>query len=200
MSLETCWSRLIYTKLSSHRSFVINMYVITMAWRCISPWSFHRSLQRRREMNIFHICQQVSAFWSKNNPKKREKLRLNARKHWESESRNRNLSAAVLHVKPNKSAATFKKGIFVHPPWVPNCMQNLKGGWKFSFPKIFDSYRDMFLTFRNIILSGRYQRHRCCFKETYSYQLTPAEKDKFKKVIKAIKIHLHAFDKSTSIF
>ena len=102
MSFETCWSRLIYTKLSSHRSFVINMYVITMAWRCISPWSFHRSLQRRREMNIFHICQQVSAFWSKNNPKKREKLRLNARKHWESESRNRNLSAAVLHVKPSR--------------------------------------------------------------------------------------------------
>ena len=41
----------------------------------------------------------------------------------------------------NESAATFKKGIFVHPPWVPNCMQNLKGGWKFSFPKMFDSYR-----------------------------------------------------------
>ena len=45
----------------------------------------------------------------------------------------------------NKSAATFKKGIFVHPPWVPNCMQNLKGGWKFSLPKMFDSYRDLFL-------------------------------------------------------
>ena len=29
----------------------------------------------------------------------RRKLRLNARKHWESESRNRNLSAAVQHVK-----------------------------------------------------------------------------------------------------
>ena len=38
MSFKTCWSRLIYTKLSSHRSFVINMYVVTMAWRCISPW------------------------------------------------------------------------------------------------------------------------------------------------------------------
>ena len=96
MSFKTCWSRLIYTKLSSHRSFVINMYVVTMAWRCISLWSFHRSLQRRREMDIFHICQQSSAFWGKNN------LRLNARKHWESESRNRNLSAAVLHVKPSR--------------------------------------------------------------------------------------------------
>ena len=48
----------------------------------------------------------------------------------------------------NKSAATFKKGIFVHPPWVPNCMQNLKGGWKFSFPKMFDSYRDLFLSLK----------------------------------------------------
>ena len=46
----------------------------------------------------------------------------------------------------NKSAAPFKKSIFVHPPWAPNCMQNLKGGWKFSFPKMFDSYRDLFLT------------------------------------------------------
>ena len=62
LSLETCWSRLIYTKLSSYRSFVINMYVITMAWRCIG-----RSLLRRREIDIFHICQQISAFWSKNN-------------------------------------------------------------------------------------------------------------------------------------
>ena len=57
---ETCWSRLIYTKLSSHRSFVMNMVVIMMAWRYISPWSFRRLLQRRREMDIFLICQQIS--------------------------------------------------------------------------------------------------------------------------------------------
>ena len=83
MSSVTCWSRLIYTKLSLHRSFVINMYVITMAWRRISPWSFQWSLQRTREMDIFNRCQHISAFWSKNNPKKRGKLRLNACKHWE---------------------------------------------------------------------------------------------------------------------
>ena len=53
LTQKSCSSRLIYTKLSSHRSFVINMYVITMAWRCISPWSFHRSPQTRREMDIF---------------------------------------------------------------------------------------------------------------------------------------------------
>ena len=117
MSFKTCWSRLIYTKLSSHRSYVINMYVIAMAWRCISPWSFHRSLQRRREIDIFRICQQISAFWSKNNQnktkkkqnktKKRGKPRLNARKHWESESINRNLSAAVLHVKPSCNSSNL---------------------------------------------------------------------------------------------
>ena len=72
ISFETCWGRLIYTKLSSHRSFVINMYVVTMAWCCISPWRFHRSLQRRRQIDIFHICQQISTFWSKNNQKKKE--------------------------------------------------------------------------------------------------------------------------------
>ena len=48
----------------------------------------------------------------------------------------------------NKSVASFKKAIFLHPPWVPNCMQNLKGGWKCSFPKMFDSYRDLFLKSR----------------------------------------------------
>ena len=72
--LYVIWNMLkseIYTKLSSHRSVVINMYVITMAWCCISLWSFRRSLQRRREMDIFHICQQISAFWSKNNQKKK---------------------------------------------------------------------------------------------------------------------------------
>ena len=102
MSFKTCWSRLIYTKLSSHRSFVINMYVITMAWRCISPWSFHRSLQRRQEMDIFHICQKISSFWSKSSQKKKKgKPWLNDRKHRESKSINRSLSAAVIHVQPS---------------------------------------------------------------------------------------------------
>ena len=32
--------------------------------------------------------------------------------------------------------------------WVTNCMQNLKGGWKFPFPKMFNSYRDLFLNGR----------------------------------------------------
>ena len=103
MSFKTCWSRLIYTKLSSHRSFVINMYVVTMTWRCISPWSFHRLLQRRREMDIFHICQKISAHSEVKTTKKKKKRKpwLDSRKHWESESINRNLSAAVLHVKPS---------------------------------------------------------------------------------------------------
>ena len=104
MSFETRWSRLIYTKLSSNRSFVINMYVITMAWRYISPWSFRRSLQRRREVEIFLIFQQISAHSQVKTIKKKKKPgkpRLDARKHWEFESINRNLSAALLHVKPS---------------------------------------------------------------------------------------------------
>ena len=102
MSFKTCWSRLIYTKLSSHRSFVINMYVVTMAWRCISPWSFHRSPQRRREMYIFRYISRFPRILGKNNRKRRRKPRLNAYKHRESESSSRNLSAAVLHVKPSR--------------------------------------------------------------------------------------------------
>ena len=106
MLFETCWSRLIYTKVSSHRSFVINMYVITMAWRCISSWSFHRSLQRWRiffiSVSRFPLSEVKTTKNKKEIKKKRGKLRLNARKHWEFEGRNRSLSAAVLHVKPSR--------------------------------------------------------------------------------------------------
>ena len=97
--VEVGWSTLKYPHTDQ---IVTNMYVITMAWRCISPWSFHRSLQRRQEIDIFHICQ-ISAFWCQNYQKKKTKKRgepwLNAHKHWESKSINRNLSAAVLYVK-----------------------------------------------------------------------------------------------------
>ena len=71
MSFETRWSRLIYTKLSSHLSFVIHMYVVTMAWSCISPWSFHRSPQRRREMDIFRYISRFPRILSKTNQKKK---------------------------------------------------------------------------------------------------------------------------------
>ena len=74
MSFKTCWIRLMYTKLSSHRSFVINMYVVTMAWRCISPWSFHRSPQRRREMDIFRYISRFPRILSKNDQKKKKNL------------------------------------------------------------------------------------------------------------------------------
>ena len=55
-----------------HRSFVINMYVVTRVWRCISPWSFHRSSQRRREMDIFRYISRFLRIISKNNWKKKE--------------------------------------------------------------------------------------------------------------------------------
>ena len=76
MSFETRWSRLIYTKLSSHLSFVIHMYVVTMAWRCISPWSFHRSPQRRREMDIFRYISRFPRILSKNNQKRKKKTSI----------------------------------------------------------------------------------------------------------------------------
>ena len=60
-------------KLSSHWSFVINMYVVTMAWRCISLWSFHRSYQRRRKMDIFRDISRFPRILSKNNQKRKEK-------------------------------------------------------------------------------------------------------------------------------
>ena len=37
------------------------------------------------------------------------------------------------------------KKAFLCIPLSAYCMQNLKGGWKFSFPKMFDFYRDLFL-------------------------------------------------------
>ena len=50
-----------------------------------------------------HFSIYVSTFpLSEVKTKKKRKLWLNACKHWEPESRNRNLSAAVLHVKPSR--------------------------------------------------------------------------------------------------
>ena len=78
------------------------MYLVTIAWRCISPWIFYRSPQRRREIDIFRYISSFPRILSKTNQTKKGKLWLNARKYWESESRNLNLSAAVLHVKPSR--------------------------------------------------------------------------------------------------
>ena len=59
------------------------------------------TLKKTRNWYFSYMSADFLALWSKNNRKKRGKPRLNARKHWESESINRNLSAAVLHVKPS---------------------------------------------------------------------------------------------------
>ena len=53
------------------------------------------------------------------------------------------------------------KGYFCASPWAPNCMQNLKGGWKFSFPKMFDSYRDLFLNVYPLKHVEVYQAKTC---------------------------------------
>ena len=77
----------------------------------------------------------------------------------------------------NKSAAPFKKSIFVHPPWAPNCMQNLKGGWKFSFPKMFDSFRDLFLRFETNTCSEKVtlSRKRCLNIMSKTRQIVPEQ-------------------------
>ena len=64
-------------------------------------------IQKRRKKRVkclfyFRYIIRFPRILSKNNKKKRRKPWLNARKHWESESRNRNLSAAVLHVKSSR--------------------------------------------------------------------------------------------------
>ena len=62
MSFETCWSRLIYIKLSSHRSFVINMYCVAMAWRCISPWGSIGRPKEDGKWTVFDISADFRAF------------------------------------------------------------------------------------------------------------------------------------------
>ena len=73
MSSETCWSQLIYMKLSSHRSFVINMYVITMAWHYFSVKFLSVAPKRTRNWYFSYISADFRAFWSKNNRKKKKK-------------------------------------------------------------------------------------------------------------------------------
>ena len=59
--------------------------------------------KKTRNGYFSYMSEDFRAFWSKNNQKrKKRKPWLDSRKHWESESINRNLSAAVLHVKPSR--------------------------------------------------------------------------------------------------
>ena len=60
----------------------------------------------------------------------------------------------------NKFAVTLQKRIFLHPSWVPNCMQNLKGVENFHFPRCLiltetcSKFND-----RHIITSFNYQEN-----------------------------------------
>ena len=66
----------------------------------------------------------------------------------------------------NKSAMTFKRCIFVHPHWAPNCVQNLKGGLKF-----FISQDVWFL--QRLVLKGliivRVWPFSCVTKNSFNY-------------------------------
>ena len=63
------------------------------------------SVASKKTRNGYFSCQQISAHSQvktiKKKKKKPGKPRLDVRKHWEFESINRNLSAALLHVKPS---------------------------------------------------------------------------------------------------
>ena len=78
-----CW----IFRSSSLRDHLKTVRQHSVAWRCISPWSFHRSPQRRREMDIFGNISRFPRILSKTNPKKKIKPQLNAQKHWESKSK-----------------------------------------------------------------------------------------------------------------
>ena len=52
---------------------------------------------------------------------------MNARKHWESESRNRNLSAAVVHVKPSRHKSNlYDSREYHHQKEILNCSDSLQ--------------------------------------------------------------------------
>ena len=55
------------------------------------------------------------------------------------------LKQAVVITMATRVLQPLQRAFLCIPLSVPNCMQNLKGGWKFSFPNMFDSYRDSFL-------------------------------------------------------
>ena len=61
----------------------------------------------------------------------------------------------------NKSVATSKKGIFVHPPWVPSCMQNLKEGWKLSLSQFVWFLQRLVFKLRKVTACIQVGRLRC---------------------------------------
>ena len=51
-----------------------SVFIVTMALRCISLWSFHRSPQRRRKIDIFRYISRFLRILSKSNQKKKNVL------------------------------------------------------------------------------------------------------------------------------
>ena len=45
----------------------------------------------------------------------------------------------------NSLVMTLIMAIFEHPPWISSCMQIWVGGQNFTFPTLFDSYRELLL-------------------------------------------------------
>ena len=60
----------------------------------------------------------------------------------------------------NNEVATLSGGIFVYPHWIPNCMQNIRGDKKFSFPTWFENNREDFLIRQRHDI-GQYECQEC---------------------------------------
>ena len=136
-------------------SFVINMYVVTVAWIRISPWSFHRSPHRRREMDIFRNISRFPRILGENHQKEEENLdRHNSNLYDLHENHHQveilNYSVSLQYSKRNRDFITinfqkfsFFQGVFHvleryigFEPWdlfsltikcYRKCLQNHKG-------------------------------------------------------------------------
>ena len=94
-----CW----IFRSSSLRDHLKTVRQHSVAWRCISPWSFHRSPQRRREMDIFGNISRFPRILTKTNPPpQKRKPQLNAQKHWESKRKRLQLVSGSNTCKPSR--------------------------------------------------------------------------------------------------
>ena len=99
-----CW----IFRSSSLRDHLKTVRQHSVAWRCISPWSFHRSPQRRREMDIFGNISRFPRILSKTNPKKKkENLNWTLKNTENLRAKDCSLSAAVIHVKPSRHSSNL---------------------------------------------------------------------------------------------
>ena len=130
-SLKFPWKKVQHSESGWYAHDLRYMFVVTSScppWRLIN---FFQKMTTRGEISLRDIAHKITFFHSL--------ICFICLKR---------LLLRTLDVNIAKLCNIWFGPFFAHcpyPPWVPNCMQNLKGGWKFSFPKMFDSYRELFL-------------------------------------------------------